>query len=73
MTFLLAYERAKEAEGRPWAIELPSGERRYAAEVRFQVPTRTVLLPDRPRYHGYLQAEGRLVEDGDTFTIEAEG
>lgn len=68
-TYRIAYERHREAEGRPWAIEHPSGERQYTGFIAISAPAWTVLEPGGPRFHGYLAVRGRLVFDPQRSAI----
>ena len=67
----LNYEPRKEAEGCPWGIEMPNGERLYSARVSVEVRAWTVIVPGEPRAHAYLECEGSLIHAQDESRIVA--
>lgn len=59
-TFRLAYEKTMEGQGRPWRIELPTGDCLYTGRLEIQVPAQTVWQPGMGRFSGYLECAGVL-------------
>ena len=59
-TFRLAYEKTMEAQGRPWRIELPTGDCLYTGRLELLVSSWTVWRPGPGRFSGYLECAGVL-------------